>query len=220
MTLTLSDARTIVADYLDDANNIRWSTTQIDTALDSAIDRCVQDYVADGGERFTEEVNVSSSASDGSVDLSTYDPLHIAGVRVKVGEIYYPVHAVKRGKIERADNVARDLYIQIVRRPDSPVATDDLLVSYQSGGADVSMGAHLAFDHWVCVRAAIQLSSKDAEQRDDLKAIEADHRRSVLGQNTIPAATRFPRRRGWVASFLRWSWEPKTQYLYVSQAVE
>ena len=47
--MTLAEARTNAAQLLDDPNSRRWSTTQVDFALQSAVSRCLQDYVGNGG---------------------------------------------------------------------------------------------------------------------------------------------------------------------------
>lgn len=214
--MTLAEARTQIAELLDDANNVRWSTANIDEALDSAVDQCLLEYVAAGGDRFNEEVNASSSSSDGTLDLSSYNPLRIVGVKMKIGTLYYPLAPIARDQIERLDaGEARNLYIDLVRTPVLPTTTSHPLI----GSGATSYGSDFTFDHWVCLRAARLLSAKDAEERPDLIRLEKEQRESVMKRPRVPQSRRFTKRKGWYGDFLRWSYEPRTQYLQLSQAI-
>ena len=215
---SVTDARTAVADLLDDANNVRWSTTEIDRALTGALGLCVYDYAGAGGDMFTEEVTTTSSASDGTINVSTYTPLIVKSVQVKSGTLYYPIRATHRDDVERVDTTARDVVVRLVRRPDLPTSTSNPLVNY-AGGSSSGLGSVESFDQWICVRAAIELATKDAEARPELRAVEADYRKSILAMPRIPQSRAFPRRRGWLSDLLRWDYDPSTMKARLSQSV-
>lgn len=218
MVYSVTTARTAVADLLDDANNVRWSTTEIDRALTGAVGRCVYDYTQAGGDTFVEEISRTSSASDGTVGMGAYTPLVILGVSVLSGGIYWPVKAIGRRHVERPDNVARTVLMRFVRRPDLPSSASNPLVNYASGDS-TGLNSNDTFDQWVCIRAAIELATKDAEAREELRSVEADYRKSVLAMPRIPSGRSFPRRRGWLSEYLRWDYDARNDDVRLSQAV-
>ena len=210
--MTLAEARTNAAQLLDDPNSRRWSTTQVDFALQSAVSRCLQDYVGNGGERFDAEITANTSAVDGTLALSSYTPLVIKSVTLDTGDVFVPIRAsTKRDKF-KADTTERALVVLYVRDYVLPSTTSHALV----GNGATSANTWAAFDHWCVVRAAMQLSAKDADGRGDLQALEADLAQSCLMRTNNPVALEWPRRssRG-IADALRWTWLPSSQQLQV-----
>lgn len=210
--MTLAEARTNAAQLLDDPNSRRWSTTQVDFALQSAVSRCLQDYVGNGGERFDAEVAANTSAVDGTLALSSYTPLVIKSVTLDTGAVFVPIRAsTKRDKF-KADTTARSLVVLYVRDYVLPTTTSHALV----GNGATSANTWAAFDHWCVVRAAMQLSAKDADGRGDLQALEADLAQSCLLRTNNPVALEWPRRSSHgIADALRWTWLPSSQQLQV-----
>ena len=83
--LTLADARTLVGQFLDDPNNRRWTSAQVDAALQHALTSCLSDYVSDGGSQFDVELAIST-ASTGVADLTSIAPiLKIVSVQTLYG---------------------------------------------------------------------------------------------------------------------------------------
>lgn len=210
--MTLAEARTNAAQLLDDPNSRRWSTTQVDFALQSAVSRCLQDYVGNGGERFDAEITANTSAVDGTLALSSYTPLVIKSVTLDTGDVFVPIRAsTKRDKF-KADTTARSLVVLYVRDYVLPSTTSHALV----GNGATSANTWAAFDHWCVVRAAMQLSAKDADGRGDLQALEADLAQSCLMRTNNPVALEWPRRSSHgIADALRWTWLPSSQQLQV-----
>lgn len=224
MTLTVRAARETVLEHLDDESGDRFaratgsnteSFTKIDRALRSSISRCVDDYIAHGGDRFDEVIDVSTD-STGTVSLAGYDNPSIRGVLI-VPDSDGSMYPIEPGdKLARADmdSEARDLKVTIVRRftlPD-PLDEDDLLLGLTAGVAR----SWDAFDHWVCARAAIQLGIKDDELRRALTATTDDLKSSVLGTRRTPSYLPWPSpsmRRTRFSRALRWTWLQREQTL-------
>ena len=189
---TLAQARSLVREYLDDRGARRWDDAAVDLALRAALSACVDDYRAEGGDRFDEDVDVSTDSS-GTVSLGAYDPLDVSAVLVSVSGGYVPLQGGDRRQLGQADATARDLRVVLCRRVDVPTQAADLLVGSTVGAAR----SWPAFDQWVCARAALQLGSTDDDRRQALRESLADCKASSL------AHARTPRVMTWDSSALR-----------------
>lgn len=189
---TLAQARKLVREYLDDRGGVRWDASTVDLALRSALSACLDDYRAEGGDRFDEDVDVST-ASDGTVSLASYDPLDVSAVLVSVTGGFVALKGGDRLALGQADQTARDLRVVLTRRRDVPTDPDDLLVGGEVGAAR----SWPAFDQWVCARAALQLGSTDDDRRQALRESLAECKRSSL------AHARSPRVMSWDTTALR-----------------
>ncbi|MBL0320575.1 MAG: hypothetical protein IPP74_14965 [Alphaproteobacteria bacterium] len=214
-TLTLAQARTIVADHLDDNDasnpNERWSTTQIDTALQYALSKCLDDYLANGGERFDVLASKTSTTS-GVCDLTTEDPLVVKGLSVQFGNSYYPIKANKTEDRGLADSTSRTVQVRYVPRMAIPTTTSHPLV----GSGATAYNSWYAFDHWVCVQAAIFCAVKDAELRAELQSLNSELMGTVLTHAHVPRAMPFPVSRGWHSDHIKWvkdTWTASTKQL-------
>lgn len=208
MPLTLAQARTTVLEHLDD-DGTRWSTTQVDRALSLALSQCVDDYIASGGERF-DLVDDVATDSLGVVDLGSLDPLVVRAVSVREGYAYTPLRIRALEDIDAPDETVRTLRIRYVPKFALPAGASDPL----AGDAGVSWDT---FDHWVCVRAAIFASTKDAEDRPELVALEKQLAASILTLPRTPKAVPFPRpARNW-GILLSWSWSVFDQSVTLSR---
>lgn len=209
--LTLTEARTTVGQLLDDPNNRQWSTTQIDFALRSALSRCLVDYVGAGGERFDEQGTGTSSASDGTLSLTSTPPLMIRHVTIDVSDTFIPIRAATKRDKFRADTTARSLVYVFVRELALPSTTSHPLV----GNGATAANTWDAFDMWVVARAALQLATKEDKLSSALAALETDLRASCTMRARIPAASEWPRQRGAGSAYdlLRWTWLPASNQL-------
>lgn len=205
---TLADARTIVADHLDDASNDRWSTTQIDRALAQALSACVDDYLAAGGDRFDEILDTTSSTA-GVVDLSSVDPIVIKGVSMLQGAQYWPIKAVRLEEKNIVDDSARSLQIRYVRKFVLPTTTSHDIV----GNGATSANSWIAFDNWICAKAALLCAVKDAEARQELRTVEQDIKESCLKHTRVPKSVQFPVRRGYYSSWFGYAWNQNAKDL-------
>lgn len=208
--MTLAEARTNAAQLLDDPNNRRWSTTQIDFALQSSLSRCLQDYQETGGERFDVEHTGTTSAVDGTLSLSSIKPLVIKSFVLEVDDTFIPVRAVLKRDKYRADTTARDIRLIYVRDYELPSTTTHALV----GNGATSANTWAAFDHWVVARAALQLAVKDDKLSQALAVLSDDLRSSCVARPNNPVAMAWPRSVNHDAyAGLRWTWAPSSQTL-------
>lgn len=212
--LTLAEARTLVLGHLDDDNS-RWSSTEVDVALKGALSRCLSDYAAVGGERFDEEASGTTSASDGTVSLSSTPPVKIKSVSVLVGDATWPIYPVAKVDKEAPDLNARSVRIMMLRDYALPSTTSHPIVGVGASAANTWHG----FDAWICARAALALAIKDAESRPELRAEEQDLRQSALLRPRIPSARRFPSPEYGLTRLLRWTWIPSTNQLQLCRAM-
>lgn len=211
---TLAEARTFVREYLDDRAGKRWSTSVVDLALRTALSACVDDYRAEGGDRFDEDADVTTG-SDGTVSLASYDPLDVAAVLADVSGGYVPIMGGDRYALGQVDQTARDLRVVLVRRYAVPTDPDDLLVGVSTGAAR----SWPAFDQWVCARAALQLGTTDDDRRQALRESLAECRRSALSHARAPrvmpwgdaAASRSPF--GSLLGRMRWVYDANARVL-------
>lgn len=211
MGLTLAQARDVVEDFLDDATNARWSTAQIDVALGFALSACMNDYLAAGGDRFDELQTSTSSAVDGTINLSSVDPYMIRGVTCLVGNRNYPITEIGFEERGVADTTARSITIRYVRGFVLPTNTSHPLV----GNGATAGKTWVAFDHWVCAKAALYCSIKDAEGRPELAALEKDARENAIFTSPIPKSYPFPSRPFWYSAYLQYAWNQSAQTLIV-----
>lgn len=210
---TLADARIIVADHLDDPNNRRWTTTQIDRALQPAVSTCVSEYADAGGKQFDVETSATTSASTGAVALTSSDPLLIRNVQVLSGERYSPVMPARRIDRTAADKVARTLRCDVVRNYTIPTTASHALV----GNGATPAPTWPAFDNWVCAEAALLCGIKDNDMRPGLEAMAGRFRSAVLARANSGKSRPLPLPRdelAW-AYDLGWTWDPTAQTIYL-----
>jgi hypothetical protein len=212
MGLTLAQARDVVEDFLDDPTNARWSTSQIDVALAYALSSCMNDFVAAGGDRF-DAVLTTTTTSAGVVDLSSYDPVKIQGVTVLIGSRYFKLTEVPYEERGIEDATVRNINIRYVRSFVLPTSsnTGHGIVSVSGTSAKT----WLAFDHWICARAALYCATKDGESRPDLANIEKEARENAIFTTAIPKALPFPTQPHWFSNWLGYAWKQDEQKLVV-----
>jgi hypothetical protein len=201
MTLDLATARAVVLDHLDDTNDgsgngDRWTSTQVDRALSQALSQCIDEYIASGGDRLDELLDTTSNTS-GEIDLSTIDPLTIKGVSLLEGTRYWPIKALKVEEKNIIDNTTRSLQIRYVRKFSLPTTTTHKLV----GNGATAGNSWDNLDNWICAKAALYCSIKDAEARPEIKAMAEDMRFSVMSHSKIPKAVPFPTRRPYISQW-------------------
>lgn len=206
MTLTLAQARLVVQDHLDDTptsgiDGDRWTAAQVDTGLSFALSQCLDEYVSSGGDRFDEILDTSSNTS-GEVDLSTVDPIEIKGISLLQGGTYWPIKSYRLEEKNIIDTTVRTLQIRYVRKFVLPTTTTHKIM----GNGATAANSWDAFDHWVCAKAALFCSTKDAEGRPEIKQLAEDLRFSVLSHTKVPKSVPFPARRNWYSQWIGWVW--------------
>lgn len=214
--MTLEEARADVLDRCDDAQGRRHAPggdyDKVDRALDVALSRRLDDYIAAGGDRFDENVDLTTSTA-GVADLTAYEPIKIRGVLIipDGDSSYFPIRAVDRARIWVPVETDYNLRIVLVRRHIVPRdKPDQLLVGGSFGGA-VSWEA---FDDWVVSTAALRLGIKDDEMRRSLMADMDGLEKSVIGHARMPRELAWPdaRRSRWSTwNDLVWTTTPRDQ---------
>lgn len=213
MTLTLSDARTVVRDHLDD-DGTRWSDAQVDRALQWSLSQCLNDYVGGGGERFDSLLETTTDAT-GLKSLSAENPMVLRGVSLKVGNRYYPLRAASLDERNRDDQVARTIQIRYVKTYALPTTATHPLV----GSGATAAGSWDAFDHWICLRAAQFCTTKDAENRSELHFLEQSMASSIMTVPKIPYGLPFPGPTRLYGQLIKWVWKPETKALQLASTV-
>lgn len=209
--MTLAEARTQVLELLDD-DNTRWSSANIDVALSSALNSCLLEYTRNGGDRFTEEIETTTT-SGGVLDMSSYNPLSVMGVSIKCGNVWIAIPGIDRSDRFIDDSTARSIRVQFVRTLALPTTTTHPIVGI--GATEVNTVP--AFDNWVCARAASQLKIKDDEASEPLERLEARLRGAIIGMPRIPQARAFPvRRDALLMRPVKWSYSARAQDIYLS----
>lgn len=219
MAYTMEDARQVVLDNLDDETGARFARTtgtnttdytRIDRALRGALSSMLDEYT---GDRFDEQIEVSTSATDGTVGLASYDIAKIKHARVALSTTAtYALPGADVGSGGLPDRTARNLTLTIVRLfpiPPAPDATD-LLCGVVEGRAR----SWDAFDELVCARAADALGAKTDETRAAIQRSIARLSASVTGQQRNPRSKPWPARETdpfYLSGRLRWVWTPRTQ---------
>lgn len=217
MPLTVGQAREQVLEHLDNTSGSRFARsgdyTKVDRALRSAQNRCVDDYVKAKGDRFDEQISITTD-SDGTAFLGTYQAAAIRGVMLEptAGNLYLVDEGDKNGD-QIPDRSSRDYRINIVRLFTIPpdVQPEDLLMGVVDGAAR----SWDAFDDWVCLRAARTLGVKDMEGGKRLDGEIDDAAQSVLGQERIPRVLPWPtpRQTLFYLRTLRWTWYAREQQI-------
>lgn len=212
MAMLLSEARTIVADHLDDASNDRWSSSQLDNGLKYGLASCINEYIAGGGDRL-DKVLATSTDANGVVDLSSVDPQKIKALAMVVGTRFYPIVECEYEERALNDGQIRSVQIRYVPSFVLPTGASTAIVSI-SGTAAKTFDS---LEQWICARAALYCSVKDAEDRPELRRIEQEIRDTVLSYPTIPKTLAFPERPHWYSNWFNWSWKADEQKLQLSR---
>lgn len=193
MPMSVSDARTRMNDYLDDANSRRWDTNARDRHLKAALSKCVTDYAREGGRRFTLSVLAQATSSAGVLSLSSYDPLFVQ-VAIVDGVYKERLAAVDPADIEQNDDVARTVDVHLVPN----IAWNG--TTLVNANANV-WGPWDAFEEWVVARACLDAARKDKELHASMQRVEEDARAAALSFPDPNPAPDFPSQRsgyGWL----------------------
>lgn len=184
--LTLAQARTRVAGLLDDPNNKRWSTTEIDISLQAALSMCLSDAVTAGCDAFNTEVSVTTTSA--GLATLTGPLLAVRTVQVSNGGTYYTVAPLVREDRRILEESARDLVVEVVKDYQIPSNTSHPLV----GDGATAAATWPAFDQWVCVEAALLTGVMDNDQRRGLEKMREHFRASVMDRINTPFSRPLP----------------------------
>jgi hypothetical protein len=210
--MDLAAARTLVLEHLDDDQKDRWSDAQIDKALAYSLSACLDEYLTAGGERL-DLVTTQSSNTSGEADLSTFNPLDIKNVNLVIGSRYWPIQPVTIGDKNVNDGEIKTLEIKYVPKLVLPTTTTHPLV----GNGATAYNSWDQFENWICLKAALFASIKDAEDRPEIKYLEQEARSGCLSHPRIPKALPFPLPSGYYSKWYAWYWDQQNKKLIVSR---
>jgi hypothetical protein len=204
--LTLAQARTRVADLLDDPNHVRFTHGVIDVSLQAALSACLSDAVSAGCDVFN--VEVSATTTSGGLATLTGPLLRVATVQVSTGSgAYYTVAPLTREDRRILEQSARDLVVEVVKDYHIPTTTTHPLV----GEGATAAATWPAFDQWVCVEAAALCGVMDNDKRAGLDRMRESFRASVMARINTPFSRPLPD----AEVALAWpSWWDRLGYIY------
>jgi hypothetical protein len=198
----------VVSDHLDDRNNTRWSTAQIDIGLSVALSQCLDDYISGGGDRF-DTVTTITSDSNGAVDMSTLDPFAIRGISLLVGSRYFKIQPQILEDRNLDDKVIRTYQFRYCKTYALSTTASDPLIGV---GATPALSWDV-FDHWVCAKAAQFCSVKDSDRRPDITILERSLAGTVMTTIKVPGSQPFPSPPYVYSQLIYWVWKRDTRTL-------
>lgn len=210
--MDLAAARTLVLEHLDDADQDRWSDAQVDKALAYALSACQDEYLTSGGERLDLSASVTSNTS-GEADLATLNPVDIKNVNMVIGGRYWPIEPVRISDKNVIDGEAKTLEIKYVPKLVLPTTTTHPLV----GSGATQYNSWDQFENWICLKAALFCSIKDAEDRPEIKFLMEEARAGCLSHPRIPKALPFPTPFSYYSQWYAWYWDQQNKKLIVSR---
>lgn len=223
MAFKVSDYREHVLELLDDESGDRYaretgtntvSYRKMDRFLRIELSAGLDEYVAAGGDRFDEELDLTTSATDGTVDIPGERIAHIRNVRCDNGTSKWRIQEGDKSSGGLPDRTERDLVLTVVRLfelPD-PLDANDLIMGTVDGAARSFDG----FDGWICARTAMALSAKDKDLNAMVATQEARLRQSIMGQKRNPGVLPWGEREpseSLLNANLRWLFFPHEQQM-------
>lgn len=191
--------------HLDDegAAGTRWTDDETDDALDAAMSACLEEYVTEGGRRFSLDTG-DVTLPTGTYDMSGLNPVEVHAVSYKRNDVYYPLSRQESSEVRREASTSLTVRVWYTPRFVFPASAGSPLLGS-------SVPEWKAFEEWVCCRAALIMATKDDERLASLERVEAQLREVVLGSLT---ATRSrapsPPRTGWSRWYV-WDFNPTSQ---------
>jgi hypothetical protein len=204
---TITEAIAAVRRHIDgEGDTERWTDAQIKSALAYALQKCLEEYVANGGRRLEEIIQVNT-ASTGVYAFPSDYPLVIKGVSFVSGTRRWPLQAVAY-EDQRAQ-VANVQAIEIRYTPNLSLSATDghPLV----GNGATAKNTWLSFEEWIIVTAAMYASVIDDELRPVLQDLEGRLQSAVMKQMSIPMALPFPNAPSGYSALYGYIYEPATK---------
>jgi hypothetical protein len=200
---TLATARDAVRRLLDDnGTNQRYSTANVDQALQDALSGCLSDYVSEGGDAFDVEVSVATVAGLATL---TGPLVCVRGVQISSGNTRQNVVALQRSDRTLVDASVRTLLVECVKDFVVPTNTAHPFVGDGATGAN----SWHAFELWCFANAAMVLGITDNDKRPGLVALEDRQRRTALKHKNTPSSRPLPDRDDP-------TWFPSLGYVYTA----
>lgn len=174
--MTKPEARTRIRNYLDD-DGTRWPDAEVDVALATAIDQCVNEYLDKGGSRLNAVADITCDAS-GEYNLESLSdtPVVIVSVRRQTGGRKVRVPQRQFEMLAQQLSSAQTFNLVYAMMPSVP-ADDVTPMAYGRWDKDWP-----SMDAWICATAALDLATKDNEENKVLFFQQRSLQSSVLTQ--------------------------------------
>lgn len=208
MGMTIAQALTrIREDLLDDPNTVRWQDAQLRRHVRSALSKCSNQYVQNGGHRFTRTLQ-SQSVPPAGLDvvsaLSSETPLQISAVMRSDTNYREPIEFIPWHQAVLFATETYTVDVQVVPQLEHDVTAADsgALVAAVTGAP----GTWDAFEEWVCAVAAHEAARKDKDRFRDLQFMVDDAAQAVfsmLPESPAMALSDLPSS----DHYLRWTYE-------------
>lgn len=216
--MDIAAARTLVARLLNDKANNRYGVADdIDPALRANLNGTLGWYCNQGGLLFSEEVT-GTTASAGTLDVDTYDPLHIHFVSYSQnsGERLVPLQYQEQWSVQRYRQEARDLVLRLTRQPDTTWTTGtDEFIGSTAGVTTAHKSTFDAFERLVCYRTALELGAADEKAMRAHRAQENRFMEMVRQQLAIAGSHSFAEHYP-IDGRHGWTYKPEDQVIHLT----
>lgn len=183
MTTTLTQAYARVRGFLDDlttsTSNQRWTDALIDTALRTTSVEALRAACKYGTDLFTISTNFTT-ATDGSVSLTSVKPLKIVRVQIVQGDERYDVTPARISDVRRHAARVETIVISYVPSPVFPALPGDPFV-FGSGVVDVP-----EIEALMCALAASELKMLEGSENKGLERRKAELEQRVANLQEQP----------------------------------
>lgn len=185
MAITLTEARAVTYKLVDD-DGTWWTESDVDRALEVALDETVRQYAARGGVLLDQTIQLNTTAS-GLLDLSSYRPVVIKSVAVQAGNLWVPVEGGDgAGEAVELSGV-KTLRVTLVGSAEFPSVGGDTIV-YGAGASSTFP----TMDQLICVKAAQHLKPTTGDVNAALDRQEQRLWESVFSGGQVPRVFDWP----------------------------
>lgn len=218
MALTLTQARNLVRQLLDDSSTDteeqRWSDSEIDLALEAGQEEVLLTLLGRHAMKRTEV-----ALSSGVADLSSLQILRLDAVELKTGQVYTPLDQATGMDGGDEPAIGGTVRVTYLGKPTFPASASDPL--FAAGALPFSLAG---IERVVCLRAAQHLLPKDADVNRALDISEASLRAALASLDPVGArelvavgSPRFSEDYAYVAQLYgyRYRFDPATGYLHM-----
>jgi hypothetical protein len=183
--LTVGESRALVSQFLDDKDQRRWPSAEINTALQYSLAACLSKYIEEGGSLFDVETTLSTNSA-GLCDLSSLgNILRIGPVQYATGSAPFSYWPVLPAKVRDREIDVPGVYSLRITYVKEFILSSNSSYPLIGDGAVAAPSTH-GFDAWVCAESALLLGIKDNDQRPGLERIAAKLEEDALHKLNNP----------------------------------
>lgn len=157
--MLLGDAKTLIWQYIDDEDQARWSATEIERALRTAINQVMIEGASHGIAGFISTSALLTGSATGAYSLSSLNALKVVSIVQAQGSARYKLKAMNPnpGNFNLVSDASR-IYLEVRYIPAASFpANDAATITY---GDNTSLEYVDLLDDLVCLKAAKSLGIK------------------------------------------------------------